>query len=166
MFRWLDTPRRFALQSFGTKGAAGGAGSEEGPCPLGRDRSRDRDKGGVKHLILVVDDEKAIRDLLCRVLTISGFEVDAAADGYEALDRVAARRPDLILLDLMMPVLDGWSVLDRLREHPQPPPVIVVSAYLDRGRAVAAGAAGYLDKPFRAAELLEACRRLLGITNE
>jgi CheY-like chemotaxis protein len=95
------------------------------------------------------------------VLTIAGYDVEDAADGYEALERVAARRPDLILLDLMMPVLDGWTVLDRLREMRDPPPVVVVSAYLDRGRAVAAGAAGYINKPFRSAELLEACERVL-----
>jgi CheY-like chemotaxis protein len=129
---------------------------------LGRDRSHERDLSSVKQLILVVDDEKAIRDLLCRVLTIGGFEVEGAADGYEALERVAARRPDLVLLDLMMPVLDGWSVLDRLRDEANPPPVIVVSAYLDRGLAAAAGASGCLHKPFRSAELIEACRRVLG----
>jgi len=112
-------------------------------------------------LILVVDDEKAIRELLCRVLVIGGYEVEAAADGYEALERVSTRRPDLILLDLMMPVLDGWTVLDRLRDMPDAPPVVVVSAYLDRGRAVAAGASGYINKPFRSAELLEACGRVL-----
>ena len=115
----------------------------------------------VKQLILVVDDERAIRELLVRVLTINGYEVEGAADGFEALERLSARRPDLVLLDLMMPVLDGWSVLDRLRQHADPPPVIVVSAYLDRGRAVAAGASGYLEKPFRSAELIEACRRVL-----
>jgi CheY-like chemotaxis protein len=120
----------------------------------------------VKRLILVVDDEKAIRELLSRVLSINGYEVEGAADGFEALARVAARRPDLVLLDLMMPVLDGWSVLDRLREHADPPPVIVVSAYLDRGRAVAAGASGYLHKPFRSAELIDACRRLLESRDE
>jgi CheY-like chemotaxis protein len=114
-----------------------------------------------KKLILVVDDEKAIRELLARVLTIAGYEIEAAADGHEALERVAARRPDLVLLDLMMPVLDGWSVLDRLREQADPPPVVVVSAYLDRGRVVAAGASGYLAKPFRSADLLKAVRRVL-----
>jgi CheY-like chemotaxis protein len=119
-----------------------------------------------KKLILVVDDEKAIRELLARVLTIAGYEVDSAADGHEALERVAARRPDLILLDLMMPVLDGWSVLDRLREQRDPPPVVVVSAYLDRGRVVAAGAVGYLSKPFRSTDLLETCRRVLGPRDE
>jgi two-component system, OmpR family, response regulator MprA len=130
-------------------------------CPLGCERGRERDLNGEKHRILVVDDEKAIRELLCRILTIAGYDVEAAADGSEALERILARRPDLILLDLMMPVLDGWSVLDRLRDQADPPPVIVVSAYLDRGRAVAAGASGYLNKPFRAAELIEACERVL-----
>jgi CheY-like chemotaxis protein len=123
-----------------------------------------RPRGGTLpsgRLILVVDDEKAIRELLCRVLTIAGYEVEEAADGYEALERVARRRPDLILLDLMMPVLDGWTVLDRLRETLDPPPVVVVSAYLDRGRAVAAGASGYIGKPFRSAELLDTCQRVL-----
>jgi CheY-like chemotaxis protein len=109
----------------------------------------------------VVDDEKAIRELLSRVLALAGYDVDQAADGYEALELVSTRRPDLILLDLMMPVLDGWTVLDRLRESRNPPPVVVVSAYLDRGRAVAAGASGYINKPFRSAELLEACHRVL-----
>jgi two-component system, OmpR family, response regulator MprA len=141
-------PARLALESSRAMGGCGWGRLREETLPSGK-------------LILVVDDEKAIRELLCRVLAIAGYEVEAAADGYEALERVSTRRPDLILLDLMMPVLDGWTVLDRLRDTTDPPPVVVVSAYLDRGRAVAAGASGYIDKPFRSAELLDACRRIL-----
>jgi CheY-like chemotaxis protein len=77
---------------------------------------------------------------------------------------LAASRPDLVVLDLMMPVLDGWSVLDWLHARPDPPPVVVLTVRDDReafARAVRKGAVAYLTKPFRFGDVLTTCRRVL-----
>ena len=77
---------------------------------------------------LVVDDEPDILLLHRLNLEAAGHEVLLAADGMRALERIAADKPDAVVLDVMMPVLDGWGVLDRLATMPMPPPVLVVSA--------------------------------------
>jgi CheY-like chemotaxis protein len=114
--------------------------------------------------ILVVDDEDSVRRLLLRIVAELDADVVEAANGLEALVSISARRPDLVLLDLMMPELDGWGVLERLRERPDPPPVLLVTARTDYptfARAVREGAVGFIGKPFRLQELLRACRTLL-----
>jgi DNA-binding response OmpR family regulator len=114
--------------------------------------------------VLVVDDEATVRFLLSRVLAHAGYAVDVATDGEAALDRIQASRPDLIVLDLMMPGLDGWGVLERLKAMPAPPPVLVVSAHGDSDtplRAAEAGAAGYMTKPFALKALVETCGRII-----
>lgn len=114
--------------------------------------------------VLVVDDERDVRDLVARVLRAVGYLVDEASDGQEALDHLQGERPDLVLLDLMMPGLDGWAVLDWLETAPQPPPVVVLTVRDDREaftRATAKGAVGFLSKPFRFGDVLSACRRVL-----
>jgi len=114
--------------------------------------------------ILVVDDEEDVQVLVCRILRDAGFEVDSAPDGAAALERLAARRPDLVVLDLMMPGIDGWGVLERLRATPNPPPVVVLTARTDFGtftRGVREGASAYVCKPFRFHELVATCQRLL-----
>src|SRR4051795_2631616 len=101
--------------------------------------------------ILVVDDEPDILLLLRFNLETAGHEVLLAADGMKALERIEADRPDAVLLDVMMPVLDGWGVLEKLRDHPDHPPVLVVTAYpspANEERARALGAAGFVKKPF------------------
>ena len=114
--------------------------------------------------VLIVDDNPDILLLLRTNLRAVGFETESAAHGEEALRAIEARRPDVVLLDLMMPVLDGWGVLERLRELPDPPPVVVVSAAASRAnadRARSLGAAGYVTKPFAVAALLDEIRRVL-----
>jgi CheY-like chemotaxis protein len=114
--------------------------------------------------ILVVDDEPDILLLHRLNLESAGHEVLLAADGIKALDRVEADRPDVIVLDVMMPALDGWGVLDRLMGQPAAPPVLVVSAKSaqeDVDRAIACGAAAYLAKPFEADTLIAAVESLL-----
>src|SRR3990170_427146 len=114
--------------------------------------------------ILVVDDEADVRSLLSRVLRDAGYSVDTADDGGEALARLEANRPDLVLLDLMMPGVDGWGVLAELRKEPSPPPVVLVTASADPatfGRGVREGVAGYIAKPFRFRDLLSTCERVL-----
>jgi DNA-binding response OmpR family regulator len=114
--------------------------------------------------VLVVDDEATVRFLLSRVLTHAGYAVEVATDGEAALERIQASRPDLVVLDLMMPGLDGWGVLARLQESPDHPPVLVVSAHGDAEtpqRAVDAGAGGYMTKPFALKQLVETCGRII-----
>jgi len=114
--------------------------------------------------VLVVDDEATVRFLLSRVLAHAGYTVEVATDGESALERIGASRPDLVVLDLMMPGLDGWGVMQRLKESASPPPVLVVSAHGDSEtprRAVEAGAAEYMTKPFALRALVEACGRVI-----
>jgi CheY-like chemotaxis protein len=103
--------------------------------------------------VLVIDDEHAIR-LLCRVnLTASGIEVLEASDGATGIELARRERPDLILLDVMMPGLDGWEVARRLAADPatREIPVVFLTARAgqeDRHHGEAAGAVGYVVKPF------------------
>ncbi|NJC73474.1 response regulator [Planosporangium thailandense] len=116
-------------------------------------------------LILVVDDEPAIRQLLTDVLELDGHEVRTAADGLAALSAFEARRPDCVVLDLMMPGLDGYGVLRGIRgQDGDPVPVILLTAAADAdsaARAWADGADYYLAKPFGADEVLYLIRGLL-----
>jgi DNA-binding response OmpR family regulator len=101
--------------------------------------------------VLIVDDEPDLLLMLRVSLEAVGFETGLAADGDVALQRMRAERFDLVLLDVMMPVLDGWSVLEALKDDPTAPPVLVVSAKTaqqDRERALSLGATAYITKPF------------------
>jgi two-component system, OmpR family, phosphate regulon response regulator OmpR len=113
--------------------------------------------------MLVVDDDPALRELLCRYLSEQGFAVDAVADGDE-LDRfLVATRPDLVILDLMLPGEDGLSIARRLRAHGNLP-IIMLSARgedLDRIIGLEVGADDYLPKPFNPRELLARIRAVL-----
>jgi DNA-binding response OmpR family regulator len=110
--------------------------------------------------VLIVDDESSIR-LVCRVnLNSAGFETLEAADGAEALAAARVERPDLILLDIMLPTLDGWLVAEQLAgdEATNDIPILFLSARserADRRRAYELGGVGYIKKPFDAAELAE-----------
>ena len=111
--------------------------------------------------ILVVDDETDVQEFVSLVLQDHGFEVICAANGEDALGKIEAFHPDLVVLDLMMPVMDGWGVLDRLRELALPPAVIVLSAYPDEWRAFRGGAWECLPKPFEPETLVATCERAL-----
>ena len=108
--------------------------------------------------ILVVDDDENTRQLLCELCTSSGYEVVAAADGQAAIDAALRDAPDAILLDLMLPKVDGLSVIQRLRGEPKTKetPVLVLTAINDiegKVRGIEAGANDYLTKPFKLFEL-------------
>jgi two-component system response regulator MprA len=114
--------------------------------------------------VLVVDDEPAVRESLERVLRHDGFEVDLAADGREAIRRLAAVRPDVVLLDVLMPQLDGLEVCRRMRDTGDRTPVLLLTArdaVDDRVAGLEAGADDYLPKPFALDELLARLRALL-----
>ena len=114
--------------------------------------------------ILVVDDEPDILLLHRLNLENAGHEVLLAADGIKALERIGTDRPDCVVLDVMMPVLDGWGVLEALQQLTDSPPVLVVSAKsadADVDHARSLGAKGYLSKPFDANVLLSEVARLV-----
>jgi CheY-like chemotaxis protein len=113
--------------------------------------------------VLVIDDDEVIRGFLCEALEDDGYDVRAAADGREALGLLRAWRPDLILLDLMMPVMDGWAFREAQRGEPSLAdiPVIVLSAVRDlSARATALGAAALVAKPFDLDALLHTIDRV------
>ena len=101
-------------------------------------------------LVLVVDDDPDILDAICDILEAEHYRVSRARHGGEALDRVAEERPAVILLDLMMPVMDGVTFASLLRQRPTVAdvPILVISADGNPQRAVSVGARGYLAKPF------------------
>jgi two-component system response regulator MprA len=114
--------------------------------------------------ILVVDDEPAVRDSLDRALRLEGYKVELAADGGEALAALAEDSPDAVVLDLMMPRVDGLEVCRRMRAAGDRTPVLVLTArdgVSDRVKGLDAGADDYLVKPFALDELLARLRALL-----
>jgi two-component system response regulator MprA len=114
--------------------------------------------------VLVVDDEPAVRDSIERVLRHEGFEVDIAADGREAIRRLAISRPDAVLLDVLMPQLDGLEVCRRMRDTGDRTPVLMLTArdaVDERVAGLEAGADDYLPKPFALEELLARLQALL-----
>lgn len=113
--------------------------------------------------VLVVDDEPMVRDVLSRYLSRGGYEVETAADGAAALDAFAERRPDLILLDLMLPGIDGLEVFRRIRAR-SPNPVIMLTARgeeTDRIVGLEMGADDYVAKPFSPSEVVARVRAVL-----
>jgi len=110
--------------------------------------------------ILVVDDDPDLREFLRLMLTSMGFEVTSAANGQEALDDMEGHDPDLILLDMKMPVMDGWEFCRALEGRDARPPIVVLTAAPDpAGRAAEVHAEGWLGKPFEYADLEGIVRR-------
>lgn len=122
---------------------------------------------GKKH-VLVIDDEEMLLDLVGSSLEeTAGYSVTAVADGESGLKAIRASPPDLVLLDLGLRGMSGWEVIDRLKDHPSPPPVIVMSGRGDHEPPELSGASrfvyGYLSKPFRMEQLTVACARVLSV---
>jgi CheY-like chemotaxis protein len=104
--------------------------------------------------ILVVDDDADLREFLRLMVTSMGFEVTCAANGQEALDVMEGHDPDLILLDMKMPVMDGWEFCRALEGRDARPPIVVLTAAPDpAARAAEVHAEGWLGKPFEYADL-------------
>ncbi|MEY2565759.1 MAG: hypothetical protein QOE35_288 [Actinomycetota bacterium] len=119
--------------------------------------------------VLIVDDEPDILLMLRVNLEADGFETALAADGETALRRIEEERFDLVLLDVMMPVMDGWGVLQGLSNDPSAPRVIVVSAKSadrDVARALHSGAADYVTKPFSPVDLSDLIEKVVGYSAE
>lgn len=122
--------------------------------PRGRQRSR----------VLLVDDDATIREHLTPVLERSGLDVEGAADGAQALAAITRQIPDVVVLDVMMPVIDGREVLRRIREEHDWLPVILltqVGESFERAAALDEGADDYLNKPFDPQELMARLRAVL-----
>jgi len=106
--------------------------------------------------VLAVDDDQDVRTLVCELLVRAGYRVSEAPDGRAALRLLFDERPDLVLLDVSMPQLDGWATLERIRELSDVPVVMLsaLGAELEKVRALRAGADDYITKPFGRQELL------------
>lgn len=116
-----------------------------------------RTPAGNNGTVLVVDDEDAIRDLVAMTLRYEGFEVVTAGSGIEALEAAETARPDVILLDIMLPDIDGHEVLRRLSASGNRAPILFLTARdapEDRVRGLTLGADDYISKPFSVAELI------------
>jgi DNA-binding response OmpR family regulator len=111
--------------------------------------------------VLVVDDDPDIRELLFTALEDEGFEVVPAGNGQEALAVIKSFRPDVIVLDLMMPVMDGWQFVQEMRARDEDIPIVLLSAARDlKTHAKALAAADIIEKPFDLAELLPKIARV------
>jgi CheY-like chemotaxis protein len=115
--------------------------------------------------ILIADDYEDTRELLRLMLLGAKYEVLEARDGQECVDLAREHLPDLIMVDLSMPRLDGWEAFKALQEDPRtnaiPCVVATASADIDRMRALQVGFSAYINKPFHTAELLAVVSRLL-----
>jgi CheY-like chemotaxis protein len=116
--------------------------------------------------VLIAEDNAINRELLRELLEMRGYAVDEARDGQVTLQMIEETRPDILLLDIGMPVLDGFAVVRKIRENPRMAtlPVLAVTAYAmqgDREKILNSGFDGYLSKPVNAVALVEELKRLL-----
>lgn len=122
----------------------------------------------MKKLILVVDDEKDIVEIVCEILQEAGFETEEAYDGQQALEAIALKRPDGVVLDIKMPVIDGLEVVRRLRQNPQhySMPVVVLTATQVieemKEKFEKLRVSSWLSKPFEPEVLVAAVRKAVG----
>lgn len=115
-------------------------------------------------LILIVDDEAGVRELLGDALRIAGFETATASDGMSALTAIRTRKPDLLIIDINMPLMDGFELVERLRSTGDNTPALMLSARADRvdvTRGLTLGADDYVTKPFGLEELLLRVKAIL-----
>lgn len=119
--------------------------------------------------ILIADDEEVVLEILARKVASHGYSVITAKDGQEAWAKITGEVPDVIILDLNMPKMDGWAVLSRLRQHPPTKrwqPVIIVSAQNEMEhfqKGVHLEADHYLTKPCQIEDILKAIRLMLSL---
>jgi excisionase family DNA binding protein len=136
---------------------SGGRAAAAAPAP--------RAPASVRPRVLVVDDEASIRDLLSKTLALAEYDVDVAADGRTALDRMRTYPYDLLIADLRMPGMDGLTVIREAKQFKADLPVIIITGFSTESSAIEAlnlGVAGYLTKPFRVPQVLAAAAKALG----
>jgi DNA-binding response OmpR family regulator len=119
-----------------------------------------------KNRIMIVEDEESLLKLESILLSAKGYCVTGVRDGKSALEEICSHKPDLVLLDIMLPLLDGFEVCRRIRENPETRAILVVMLTAmknsqDRCRGFEAGADAYITKPFKSAEVIETIESLL-----
>jgi CheY-like chemotaxis protein len=117
--------------------------------------------------VLLVEDNELNRDMLVRRLARVGIDAVCAADGEEGVNKARDLKPDVVLMDINLPVIDGWEAIRRLRDMPETAtiPIIALTAHVfpeDRERAAAVGCSAFVAKPVEMAKLIEAIRQLTG----
>jgi excisionase family DNA binding protein len=145
---WLDSQR--------PRAARGAPSAPATPSPR---RATDHPR------ILVVDDESSIRDLLAKTLALAEYDVDTAADGRSAIERLRLYPYDLLIADLKMPGIDGLNVIREAKRLKSDLPVIIITGYSTETAAIEAvnlGVSGYLTKPFRVPQVLAAAAKAIG----
>src|SRR5690606_115286 len=118
----------------------------------------------MRESLLVIDDDDKITSMLRRSLAFEGYKINTASNGEEGLQKLMEEEPDLILLDIMMPGIDGWEVCRRIRESGSNVPILMLTAkdeVASRVKGLDIGADDYLVKPFALEELLARVRALL-----
>ncbi len=141
---------------------AGGPDPGNKPRSQGAARQHPRTEGH-NDVVLVVDDDTSILDTVSAILAGEGYDVVSAASGQEALDAMSREQPVVILLDMRMPVMDGWAVARALRAQGSTVPIVVMTAAESAQRwADEVGAEGYLAKPFGLDDLLSTVERYRG----
>ena len=111
--------------------------------------------------VLVADDDDVLRETLAEILRLEGYQVEVARDGLQAVLSATRLRPSVLLLDMRMPIIDGWEVARQLAAYGVDVPILVMSAAVDPAAAARDIAAeGWLDKPFKLDQLLPAIDRL------
>jgi DNA-binding response OmpR family regulator len=119
-----------------------------------------------KYKILIVEDEESLLKLESILLSSKGYSVTGVMDGNSALEEVIANKPDLVVLDIMLPEMDGFEVCKRIKENPETSaiPVVMLTAKkssLDYSRGIQVGADAYITKPFKSAQVIEVIEGLL-----
>jgi excisionase family DNA binding protein len=148
---WLDSQR--------PRGAGRTPSAPVAPAPAAVRAQTDRRR------ILVVDDESSIRDLLTKTLALADYDVDTAADGRSALERLRLYPYDLLIADLKMPGIDGLTVIREAKRLNTNLPVIIITGYSTESAAIDAvnlGVAGYLTKPFKVSQVLSNAAKAMG----
>ena len=114
--------------------------------------------------ILVVDDDDDFRETVAEVLKAAGYPVQEAENGERALEAIRDEQPGIVLLDLKMPVLDGWGVMERMRQDPRSAavPILILSAYGFEWESELTGAQGYIPKSVGMEEIVERVRKAAG----
>lgn len=124
-----------------------------------------------KMKVLVVEDEESLLKLETILLTVKGFEVVGAFTGQMAIDKLATEDFNLVLLDIMLPDIDGFEVCRHIRKNPRTAtlPIVMLTAkksHEDRERGLMCGANAYLQKPFKSAMIIEEITKLLNVSTE
>jgi DNA-binding response OmpR family regulator len=121
----------------------------------------------MKKNVLIVDDDASVRKSLCKVLEEEGYKVTLAADGREAVEQFEAGPVDLLLLDIGLPIRNGWDTFERITSQAPAFPIIIITGKANQyDTAVAAGIGALMEKPLDATQLLETIEQLLSESKE